>query len=534
MAGVAKAEIIAATTRPAGDSRQKSDEDADYTFGIKEVINPPEDPDLLASLSSVNSTRRSIINAIARNTVGLGYDLGVREGHQEELDDPDTTIRACRDRLEACARRDVMSHMPSFTDLMMRVKTDEEETILGALEVSRNLIDGRINGLFHVPGRRVRRLRDRSGWIVLDASGDPDRAVVFANFGENVIRDPRGLPSAVDDKTMNELLVFCLYTSESRDYGLPRDSGMSHDYAGDRLAAESNMSFFDSSGTPPTLVFVQGEETKRGDQVRFTVPQGTVQKIGETIKADGGHMSRVALIPLPPNSKVDKVELGKISDRDIGFTSYREDITARQLAAFRMSGIFIASSADGARYDAEVERAITLEQVFDPEQDSNEQRVSDAIIRDMGFPDLQLRYKRLAVESDQARRDSADSASGVGVITRGEFRAAHNLDPLPEADQAEAELEWNGATYKSVEPKTGQVPHGWNAELIPASQLSRNSPAGQDTRGLQPGVGQRMSQSSRRARSQSSAAAQQGAAALADKLRQRGVPAKVVPAANGG
>jgi hypothetical protein len=312
-------------------------------------------------------------------------------------------------------------------------------------------------------------------------AGDPG-STRFLNFGEKVLYNDDGTPQAklapgASRWARNEVIHFRIYSSESRDYGLPRDVALAVDFAGDRMAAESNLSFFDSSGTPPTVIFVQGEETKDGSKTSFRVPRETSERIGNTIKAGGaGSVNRVAIIPVPPGTKTDAVKLGEVSDRDIGFTGYRGDNRERQLSHHRLQPIFIAVTEDNGM-SVEVQRTITLEQLFDPEQGRWEDVLNDSIIREFGKGRYQLKFTRLAVESDAVKRDSADKLAENSNITRREHRKAHGYEPIPEAAKSSTDLEWNGKTYKSAEPEPGQVPFGWNDEI-----LSSQPPAGADNR----------------------------------------------------
>jgi capsid portal protein len=472
---------------PEGESSQRSQDDEG--FGTPEdAIVPPLDPEQLARLSKISGTRRSCIEAIARNTVGLGYELVVAPGHEHDLKDPSTLITRATHRLEELAARDHRLGHPTFTEFMMAVKTDEEETGLGAFEVSRDKRTGQPDGIFHVPGKRVRRRKEKvgGGWILTGEDGTEDDAVRFYDFGDKVTYTKKGRPTnkLQDGRSweVNELMVFRLYTSESRDYGLPRDVALAADYLADKLAVESNVSFFDSSGTPPTVIFVAGEESREGGTVKFKVPQQTVDRIAGTLKADAGHRRRVAIVPVPPGTKADVHQLGQVSDRDMGFIEFRKDNKSRILAAFRMAPIFISDTGSAGRYTAEVERAITLEQVFDPEQDRYEAKLVNTLLRDMGFLQLGLRFKKLAVENDSARRDSADKMAEVENITRREHRAAHGYGPLPEKE-----------TDKKPEDE-GLVPSGWNDQLVKKEKPSKAGERrveGDDNRGLRPGIGAR-------------------------------------------
>ena len=256
---------------------------------------------------------------------------------------------------------------------------------------------------------------------------------------------------------------------------------MALEYAGDKLAKESNVSFFDSSGTPPTVIFVQGEEQRDGmGRVSFKVPQQTADRIADTLKSDKGHRHRVALIPVPPGTKTEAVKLGEFSDRDVGFVGFRQDNARRTLSSFRLQPVFVPAVSDAGRYTAEVQRAITLEQLFDPEQSRYEDTLTEGLMREMGYEHLRIKFKRLAVEDDKARRDSAESMAEVKSITNREYREAHGYGPLPEAAEGE-------------QAKPGQMPFGWNDQIVEKAEPrgAENRNPTDDTRGLRPGIAAR-------------------------------------------
>ena len=480
-------------------SSQQVDEDP-MEFGTPEsAITPPESLEQLSKWSEISGTRSACIDAIALNTVGLGYMVVVAEGHEEDVQDPRTEAREMKRRLEGLAARDRRLEGPSLTELLKIVKKDEEETGQGYLEVSRRRTNGEIDGLYHAPAKRVRRLKSREGYMLLTPSGDEDEATFYYNFGDKADYDDDGKAVSIRsdrEATRNELITFKLYTSESRDYGLPRDSALSLEYLGDKLAAQSNVGFFDSSGTPPTVLFIQGEESSGGAEggrrvINVKVPEETGQRIASTLRSDGKSTSRVAIVPIPTGAKVQKEALGTISERDMGFVAYRDDNRQRVLSAFRMSPIFVGLAED-SRYGAEIEREITLEQVFDPEQTRYEQRLHLTVFVDLGKPHLIMDFNRLAVASNSQRRDSAEKLAEAGNITRRQHLAAHGYPPMPEAAEAEDELEWEGRVYKSEEPAPGQVPAGWNDEMV-KKDAGGGPVEGEGQQGLRPGIGGRSS-----------------------------------------
>jgi capsid portal protein len=425
------------------------------------AVQPPLSLDSLAGLTKVSRMRRSCIAAVAHNTVGLGYELKVKEGHEDEIDgDPTEYAREARAALGALSQRDRMLKRPSFTKQQTTVSWDKYEVGNGYLEVARNRLTGKISGLFHAPGKRLRRLKDRTGWVMLNRAGGsiPGDGIRFYDFGEKVAYDDDGAPQPRVARNglrweTNEIIPFQLYTSESRDYGLPPDAQLSGDYLGDKLAGDTNISFFGSSGVPPTVIFVHGEETEKGQVTQIEVDPRFVAQVQDALRGGPNARGRVAIIGVPSGFQAQVENLAVTSERDMGFIAYRGDNRRASLAAYRLSPVFVADIEDAGKYTAEVERAITKEQVFDPEQQDVEAILNGTIVAEL-FPHLEIVFDELAIKGDEAVRESANDAADRGVITRREYRTAHGYGPLPEADAG-------------AEPQAGEVPHGWNDELVP-------------------------------------------------------------------
>lgn len=457
-----------ALTVGAGSSAQPA-EDAPDPWTPDSALRPPLNMDQLAALTMMSGVRRSCIAAMTLNTVGLGWALSTREGMEDQLETPDQPTELAR-HLDDLARRDTRSHRPSFTRIMARAKWDQYEVGNGYLEVSRNKLTGAVDGLYHVPGKRIRRKQDLSGWIMGPRSGSGGysaaaQATHFVNFGEKVEYDDDGVPrpKLADGATrwnVNELIAFQLYSSQSRDYGIPPDAQLATDYLGDKLAAKTNADYFQSSGVPPTVIFVKGTQVAEGngEELAFEVDPALVQSIAATLKS-GQTRDRVAIVPVPAGTETEKHDLAVLSERDLGFVNYRSDNRRRTLGAFRLSPIFVSDIDDAGKYTADVERAITKEQTFDPDQEETEDILDQSLVRELA-PHLTLDFEEIRIKGDEAVRESANDLADRGRIQNGEYREAHGFGPLPEADPGAAELE------------PGQVPAGWNEELIPA-QLVR-------------------------------------------------------------
>jgi hypothetical protein len=159
------------------------------------------------------------------------------------------------------------------------------------------------------------------------------------------------------------------------------------------------------------------------------------------------------VIGLPDGIEESVQTLAQRADRDIGFVEFRRDNRRAALGAWRIAPIFVADIEDTNYSTAETERLVTKEQVFDPEQERTADLLTSTLLADLGYDALAFKFTELKVTSDDAQRQSADSAADRGVLTNAEYRGAHGYEPLPEAKEGE-----------DAEP--GQVPFGWNSQLV--------------------------------------------------------------------
>jgi hypothetical protein len=216
--------------------------------------------------------RRSCIAAVAHNTVGLGYELKVARATR-------TRSTATRPRYAREARA-ALGASRSATDAQAPlVHQAADDRLLGQVRGRQRLPGGRPQPAHrqdlrpvprprqaHPPPRRTGRAGScstaRERVIPGGASGSTTSAQKV-NYDDDGSADRPSQGTGLRWET-NEMIPFQLYTSESRDYGLPPDAQLAGDYLGDKLAGDTNVSFFGSSGVPPTVIFVQGEETDEG------------------------------------------------------------------------------------------------------------------------------------------------------------------------------------------------------------------------------------------------------------------------------
>lgn len=463
-AKVVPVEVVDDDAPGSGASTQPSDDDWNL-YTPEGAITPPEDFDRLANLTQVSRTRRSCIAAIVNNTVGLGWTLEAIEGHEEEVKDDE--IREAKAAIESYSRKDERLHRPNFIRQIKAVSWDRQEVGNGYIEISRNKVTGKVDGLFHVIGKRVRRNAKRDGWIVGNRGAPLAEQTPYYDFGQKVQYDDDGQPQGLLAKgatrwAINELIPFQIYTSESRDYGLPVDTQLVWDYLGDKRAGEANAAFFDGSGVPPTIIFVKAAPQSGTDsegRIELEVDPRTAVAIADTLRTGSSLSRRVAVVPLPEGTEVQDVQLAMRADRDIGFVEYRKDNRRTTLGAFRVSPLFVADIEDTNYSTAEIERSVTKEQVFDPEQSEMEDILTATLLRDLGLDHLRFKFTEISI----GKTDSADKlAEHPNQIQKGEYREAHGYGPLPERKPGDDDP---ADPNNDAEPD-GKVPAGWNTEFV--------------------------------------------------------------------
>lgn len=464
----------------AGESKQEEED----LWTPEDTIAPPVNLSTLSRLTKASQIRAVCLDALSRNTVGLGWDISVWPEHEGDVDKD--RIKEARHTLDALARRDRRLDRPSFSDLAYAVKHDLEECGNGYIEVSRNKNTGRIDGLYHLPGGLVRRRKKRDGWVMgqnpdLPGSTRSD----YYNFGEKVEYSDAGEPQGkLANRRLgwagNEAIALRHYTSESRDYGLPRDIGLLVEYLAHKYVTEWSSSFFSGSGVPPTILFVQGTEQRDGNRVRFRVDQSVVRRINQAMISEGAPGKRVVVVPVPPGTSVHAEQLSELSDRDITFGDFKKEHRHNVGAAFGLMPIFYGDVDDSGRYTAEVQRELCLEETFDPDQRYIEDKLWTTLMADLGFSEFRVMFKRLAVAGDAAKREAANNGASVGAITVGEWRQLNGMQPLP----------WDGDPNDPENPNNERFKAGAGGGGDPHQAVDM---AAQDTRGLVPGLAGRVS-----------------------------------------
>jgi len=235
------------------------------------IIRPPYDPRIWALLLEQSTRLKRLTDAMAINTVGLGWELVPKKEGDEFATENRDEIETERARIAP------LFETPNFNDpfpeLSKKIKIDEEATGNGYYENSRNNSD-EPDGIWHVPAHTIRVTFDGELFVQIrkpvrpkskggrsdfsttvdiinraNPSDDKPQVIFFKKFGDTRIIDKRdGLPKTRLGmrNRANELIQMSLYTPRSSFYGIPRAVSAAPAIAGSRLAALRNVSFFEN------------------------------------------------------------------------------------------------------------------------------------------------------------------------------------------------------------------------------------------------------------------------------------------------
>jgi len=407
-------------------------EDPFADFG-GEIIEPPANPLVWAAAMERNTRLHRAIHTYARNTVGLGWEIVPAIDVTDETSEAEVAqIEQETEKLEALFRHP--NHEMPFTSLMCLVKVDEEATGNGYMEVTRNNA-GEIDGLYHAPSHTIRLLKAGHGFMQI--RGTVKR--YFRRFGDERVMDAqtgefiegRGLPI---ERRATELLHFKIYSPRSSFYGIPRFVAAPPAIAGNRLAAQRNVAFFENDAVGRLAITVSGG--------RLT--PDSIEMIRDFLKKGKGVENAHRVMVLQSESK--KIGLGNDAKtqinvvpltvgvtEDASFLGYRTANDEEIREAFGVAKVFFTSD-DVNRATAAVSRQITNEQEFEPDRIDKEFRINHTILDSAPFHAelVEFRFKRptLADPLDQAQIDEIYARGGA--LTPNDLRANLGLDPFPE------------------------------------------------------------------------------------------------------
>lgn len=455
---IVKALLVGGAEGAPGESRQVL-EDPFADMG-DEIIEPPTNPLVWATAMERNTRLHRAIHTYARNTVGLGWEIAPLVDVNEDTPQVDL------DRIEEeTARLEALFLHPNrempFTTLMYLVKIDEEATGNGYMEVTRNNA-GEIDGLYHAPSHTIRLLKGGRGFVQI--RGTVKR--YFKHFGDERAVDAttgreaggQGLAPA---RRATELIHFKIYSPRSSFYGLPRFVAAAPAIAGNRLAAQRNVAFFENDAVGRLAITVSGGRLTADsiDMIKQFLAKGKGPENAHRVMVLQSESKKIGIGDTKAQINVVPLTVGVTEDAS--FLGYRQANDEEIREAFGIAKVFFTTE-DVNRATAAVSRQITNEQEFEPDRLDKEFRINHTILHARPFEAelVEFHFTRPRVSDPVDRAQIEDIYARHGALTPNDLRDSLGLDPYPEefafADKPlpVALLEMQLAVRGAAEPKS--------------------------------------------------------------------------------
>lgn len=401
-----------------------------------QIIEPPIDLRLWASQIMRNTRLMRAIRTLARNTVGIGWEIvSASPVHEDTTPEERKAIQSqleiARDFFDNC--NDTLPFSSVFELEMM----DEEATGNGYLEWVRDN-GGNMQRTFHVPAITMRLLRNERGYVQIRGT----RRRYFKKLGDERVMDAETgafVPEEEDgplplDKRASEIQHYALYSPTSEFYGIPRWLPAAAAVTGNALAAKRNLVFFKNDAVPRTIVAIQGganltKESK--DELQRYFDEGKGAEAAHRLLVLQTEIEGVG-VDEKSNTKIEIKPLTVGVGEDASFLKYRKANDEEVREALGLSEVFF-TSGNLAKASAVIAKAMTDEQELEPMRRLKEHLINHKIVRGaLGLKLVKFRFLRPQM-MDTIERARADMEyAKVGVLTPNEIRQRSlGMDPYP-------------------------------------------------------------------------------------------------------
>lgn len=427
---VVKALLIGKGADATGEDSISSQQlaESDWMKAHGEYFAPPYDPLVWAQTLELNTRLSKAISTYARNTVGIGWMIvplvDINDETPEEIKEKVKEQTATAKKLFSRP-----SNLKPFTTIMFLVKSDEESTGNGYLEIVRNN-GGKIVRLNHVPSTTM-RVRKKGGYIQIRGQRKRyfkvvgDDRVVSAKTGKE------GKFPYVDRAT--EILQFMIYTSSSSYYGAPRFVAAAPAISGNRLSALRNVRFFENDAVPRLIISVSGGKLSAStvESVRnFLQKEGKGVPNAHRVLVLQAETKRLMSSEAKTNIDITPLTVGL--KEDASFMAYRKANDEEIRESFGIGKAFFTME-DVNKASGAISRQITNEQEFDPDRLEKEYIVNSVILDDLLGEDrlVKLKFKRPMRAEPLEAAEIEEKYSKMGALTPNEVRIANGLSPYP-------------------------------------------------------------------------------------------------------
>lgn len=414
------------------------------------VIKPPQDLQMLARAPLLSSRLFKSIDIMAKNVVGLGFQIIDTLTIQERRNVDDATavrIKEQKKNLEDFLEN--ANDENTFDGLMRLEKTDEETVGNGYLEVIRDNGD-EITNLNHIPGRTVRLARLRGPGKKKDAENIKDEEIVFLQvrgtrkrwfipFGSDLIINPISGEEIEGDTTREnmatELIHFKLEHPSDDFYGIPRWTPAIPSITGNRLSDIRNIKFMENDATPRIAILISGGN----------LDPSSIESIEKFIDLQGRgveNASRVMVLQTerkmvgPQAGDSPKIELVPLTigiQDDASFLKYRAANNDEIKEVFGLSDLFYGMSRDINRAAAAVAKQVTNEQEFEPERKRIVHKLKHILFPELSFETdlVTIKFGSPLINDLASLADGISKASAAAGLTPHDIREMAGREPYP-------------------------------------------------------------------------------------------------------
>lgn len=408
--------LIFSVDRDNADTKQIED-DFEPFYGSGDVVNPPYNPLLWASLAEKNTRLGKLIRTYAKNTVGKGYKIvPLRPFTKETTEDEKKEIQRQIDLVNNVLRRP-NPRMP-FMTITRLAKTDEEATGNGYIEIARN-IKNKIKGLYHVPSHTVRVRKGNLGFVQIRDGKKVYFKPAGADFDIHAETGTKHKLNSLPYKDRaNEFIHWLIYSPRSSYYGVPRYTGAAQAIAGNQLSGRRNLAFFRNDATPRLVISVSNGQLT-SDSVSEV--KNFVDSLGKGPENSHRVMviqakSKVGGPDTQKNTKIDVTPLSVGITDDGSFLKYREANDNELREAFGIDNIFLGEGGIN-RATSYVGRNITNEQEFLPDIEEKEYIINMSVVEPI-LTEEGIKQENIKIKFEFVKPKSTDEVQDAEVFVR--------------------------------------------------------------------------------------------------------------------
>lgn len=453
--GVYPLSVLKAAEKKKPTSKQLKSEQA--WMEEQGLIPLPFEAASLLTLKDSCSYFDSCIKQIAKDVVGQGYKIVLREGKKESPQE--------RKRIEEFIETSSGERNETFMDTLERGLIDWGTIGWWGWEASRDDKD-LVNGMWHVPAQTIRVHKSHEKYCQIRN----DKKVWFKRFGLDYDIDSKDGKKIEEEKDSeapvmgeaekfepaNELIYYRNYYPQSDYYGAPNIFPGVGAIIGMIGARDYNLSFFENYGIPAALVILKGKWSKdTGKQIADFLDV-------EIKGSDNAHKSMI--IHPHKDSVIEYIKLG-VEVKEGSFKLYLKMLRDEVLVCYKMPPyrIGIAETGSLGGSTADVSTRIYADSVVKPLEQVIERLVTnDIFVNGLKCVNYKFELEELDLRDLEADVKRYQILFSIGMMTPNQGLESLGGKPYPEGNQyfvasnylpiGEAEIE------KSIAEKINELP----------------------------------------------------------------------------